>query len=870
MIKGTHTKLIWTAAGLVVWITVAITPPSAVAQFRADAFLETIEKQLESGREREAYQTLSALRRLQDPSLITPRFLLLEAEAQLMNGLSAEAQSTLESLREMPTAMAELDESEILAVELKVLKALGQIGDALLLIESRLPGLDELDPPYPGSVVQLYLVYSDLLLASLQNERAVRILFDLMEHSEPRLKATVANTLLDAAEQQSFSKEQWASLPEVLARAEGTILWSSFSETAFESGQEEIARSLLLRGIQEDPIVMRARWALFLDSIAEPEFLKIATDTVLSDTVTATIPSNPDFIAIRAITLEKTGREEEAIQVIRESLWEDLNLRMRVARMLAAHGDIAGASGVYQELEAGAPGRFLEPWGTMLVENGKPEKAIEVWSKIPMTEKSIDRGYYRLGQVLKSQGFLEEAAKAIEEGIRQSPQPGLFSTEFLDVAVSLGDVERALAAYQLLRSHARQVGGLWSPQRLIDKLRQSQRMDQFATRLNEVLNATATLSAPWRDVAVEMQTDLLLQINAFKTLATWIESPPQAVVAYWARGPEIKRAHFEGIANDLSLRGEYELAFRFFHELGPEYLKESPTTLEAAARAAGHIGASTQAHEFWNVLLANPRCTPEQRVRAGIAIVRIQLDAYRPGKALEVMGAIPDTLGPDSQFSEIEFLRALAYTQLHDKTKALPLLESISLGQGNHAMEAAFWLAEWELWQRNYEEAERRLRELLQSDPGAEMANEILWRLRYLKNAEPEVLPALSLALFFEGSGEWAEAEKNYRDLAAALGATSDLTDWIYYRIGEMLVDAGELDRGLQQWRVLKEKSTNQALIHRLRYEVAALPQDASGESFEALVFEAPNTLVGDLAREKMEQSKAEEVPTPVPPPMVP
>lgn len=193
----------------------------------------------------------------------------------------------------------------------------------------------------------------------------------------------------------------------------------------------------------------------------------------------------------------------------------------------------------------------------------------------------------------------------------------------------------------------------------------------------------------------------------------------------------------------------------------------------------------------------------------------------------------------------------MAYTQLHEKSKALPLLEEIYNGGGEHSSEAQFWLAEWSLWQRDWEDAKRGFEDVLSSDPGQALANEALWRLRYMKGLSEEQLPGFSLACFFEGSGEWKEAEENYRKLASALTDT-DLTDWIYYRIGRILIDSGRKEEGLNQWRLLQEKSQNPTLALRIRFETAEVEGVAAPSTYQDLVLGNPNTLLGDLAREKI------------------
>jgi tetratricopeptide (TPR) repeat protein len=798
---------------------------------------------------------------MQDPSILTSRFLLLEAKAFLVNGLAEDAQADLDLLRELPNWETEVEEGDLLATELGVLKALGQPADALKLLESRLIPLDETDPPYPPSVAALHLLRADLLLACLRNNEAVEVLFDLIQDSDPRLKPSIARSLLSAAGQQALDSGQWKKLPEVLSKVEGNTSWPGFVHAAFEAGRAEDAAALLIAGVQSSASILRALWPSFIESIDQPEFLQLVSKTILEATAEQPAPIRRDWLAIRAMTLETSGRQDEAIDLIRGQLWNDSDMRMRVAGLLAARGDIAGASSIFAELEATQPGFYLERWGSMLADAGMTREALVIWSRIPQVENRAGEGYLRWAQLLKSKGFLKEAAEACRLGVQESPQPAGFAQELLDVSISMTDVEGALSAYQILRGQSQKIGGLWSPERLIDQLKRTQQMDVFCDKLTEVLNATGTLTASWRDFAVEMQTELSLQLGHGSRLEAWLATPPEAVTAYWENNPQRRANHLLGIAMDLVQQGESSLASSFFSELDFAYLAARPNALEAAARSSGIVGDSTRAFELWNQLIQAPQSSADQKVKASLAIARLFLDLYQPGKALDALSKVPSSLRVPTYHADVTFLRALAYTQLHEKSKALPLLQEVVAKEGVRSSEGQFWLAEWSLWQRDWEEAKRLYQEVLDSDPGQMLANEALWRLRYLSELEEVQLPAFSLAAFFEAGGEWQEAEKNYRNLAAALGA-SGLTDWIYFRIGKILLSSGKRQEALDQWRVVKERTQNSTLTDLMDYELAGLPPSEGGRSYQDIVLEMPNTLLGDLAREKIQ---SQPTPTPAP-----
>lgn len=243
------------------------------AQSQAD-LTDGIERLLAVGRSREALQSLATLRQIGDPSLLTPRFLFLEARAMLETGLVEEARVQIDTIRAIEGWAQEIDPTEMLTLELSVLKSLGQSADAAQLLESQLTPVDELEPPYSPTDTQLHLVYADLLLASLQNTEAVQILLDLYRNGDPKLKVTVAQSLLSAAEQQALSDNQWKLLPSLLEDG-GLTLWTQFTRAAFVAGKDDIARLLLKTGLKDNPAVMRAQWSAFLADAADPKFMNM-------------------------------------------------------------------------------------------------------------------------------------------------------------------------------------------------------------------------------------------------------------------------------------------------------------------------------------------------------------------------------------------------------------------------------------------------------------------------------------------------------------------------------------------------------------------------------------------------------------------
>jgi tetratricopeptide (TPR) repeat protein len=852
--------------------------------------LAGIEQLLNTGRQREALQNLSVLRQIGDPNLITPRFIFLEAKAMLATGFPEEASARLELLRQTTGWETQVKEPEILSLELTILKSLGQSADALRLLENRLSPLDEIDPPYSETDTQLHLVYADLLLACLKNNEAVVILFDLLKNGDPSQKANITVSLLSAAEQNALNDKHWENLVELLPRTEGMSLWTSFARAALNAKKPEIAREFILTGFVKSPSVLRTQWPAFLEESTDAEALQTVAGWILACTQTFQPELQKDWLALKATTLEKTGKVDEAVQIIRDNLWGDVDLQLRVAKMLVAKGDIDEASKIYAELEAHSPGRFLEHWGAMYADLGITDKALEIWAKIPQQEKRPEIGYLRWGRLLKSRGFLKEALEAFKEGLSRTTQPALFSSELLDVSISMGDVSGALSAYQVLRTQTQRAGGIWSAERLIDHLRRTQQMDRFLVNLSTILSTTDAEKALWGEFAVEMATELSLQVGAYGDkqhgLAAWLDHPPALVEAYWAKDPQRKIKHLLGIGIDLSLQGEHHLAGRFFQHLPREPILANPNALEAAARSATEIGDATLALDYWQALRDLPRIPLDQKYRAGVAVPRLYLKQHQPGKALEALAFLensgpPGNAGSPNPFAvfleggELTYCRAMAYTQLHEKSKALPLWEEVFNGGGDHLSEAQFWLAEWSLWQRDWDQAKAGFEQVLAADPGQELANEALGRLRYMTGLEEEQLPAFALACFFEASGEWKEAEANYRKLAAELGP-SDLTDWIYFRIGVLWVNAGQPEEGVRQWQLILEKTQNLVLAARIRYALADLNcmntshlaatenADPAG-SFEDLLLNNPNTLLGDLAREKMQEHHQDPTPTPKP-----
>lgn len=833
--------------------------PIPGAQSQAD-LTDGIERLLSVGRSREALQSLTTLRQIGDPSMLTPRFLFLEARAMLETGLIEEARVQIDSIRNMEGWEQEIDPTEMLTLELSVLKSLGQSADAAQLLESQLTPLDELDPPYSSTVTQLHLVYADLLLACLRNTEAVQILLDLYRNGDPRLKVTVAQSLVSAAEQQALSDNQWKILPSMLEDG-GTTLWTQFSRAAFKAGKKEIARFLLQTGFKDNPSVMRAQWSGFLEDASDPNFLNLISGMILSGTMEVPAEGKSDWLAIKALTLERNGRIDEAIQIIRENLWGNIDQRLQAARMLASQGKIEDASKIYSELETESPGRYLDAWGSLLADRGMNREALAVWARIPGQDPRKDLGYLQWGRLLKGKGFLKEAIEAYKQGLAKSSQAAIFSQELLEVSISLGDVSGALTAYQALRSQAPRIGGTWSPERLVDQLRRTQQMETFSTKLDEVLAASDTVKAPWRDFAVEMATELALQLNRVPVLEAWLVAPPEALKAYWAKDPGRKGNHLMGIGLDLSLQGEHRLASCYFASVDLEQLKGRPNMLEAAARSNAVIGDLTASINLWQTLKNLPKTTGEQKIRAGLSMARLFLELYQPGKTLVVLKETPNIDRVPTYKGENAFLMAMAHTQLHEKSKAIPLLEDILKEGGSHAAEAMFWLAEWNLWQRDWGAAREGFQKVLSTDPGQSLANEALWRLRYMTGVEEDKLAAFSLACFFEGSGEWKESETNYRNLAAALGP-SDLTDWIYYRIGKIQIESGHKAEGLQQWSLVEERSGNQTLVKRIRFEKAALETPSNPAVYEDIVLSSPNTLLGDLARERMAQPQPTAIPS--------
>jgi len=72
-----------------------------------------------------------------------------------------------------------------------------------------------------------------------------------------------------------------------------------------------------------------------------------------------------------------------------------------------------------------------------------------------------------------------------------------------------------------------------------------------------------------------------------------------------------------------------------------------------------------------------------------------------------------------------------------------------------------------------------------------------------------------------------------------------------------MLIDSGSKEEGLNQWRLLQEKLDNPTLALRIRFEMAELEGSASSTAYQEMVLGNPNTLLGDLAREKITSEPA-------------
>jgi tetratricopeptide (TPR) repeat protein len=827
-----------------------------------DQLLKVIEGRLETGRHRQALTEINYLFRSMEPSEMTPRFLFIEARVLLANGFTEDAQNRLDTLKTLPDWEKEVDPTELLTLELEVLQGMGRSVEALNLLEDRLPYLDEIDPPYSPEDTQLLHVHSQLLFVCSQYEKAVDTAFNLLEKGAADKRREVAATLLDFAYQKALREKDFERLPAALANLEGPPLWHRFALVAQTEGHPQVAQSLIDLGIAESAPSLRALWPEFLSELEEPAFLELAAERLLHWEKEAPDPAQKRLArSMAAYTLEKLEREEEALELIQPDLKGDLDLRFFAARIHARRGDLEKASAIYEELEKAQPGFHLDQWGTMLAEVGQTEKAFEVWNRIPETASNKIDGYRRLGNLLKEKGFPERAKEAFLEGIEATGQPVHFANELLDVSLAMGDVEGTLVAYQTQRDFTDRNQVLWAPPRLLDQLRRTQQVESFSAGLERVLDSTASVQAPWRDFAFELQTELLLFLNDTETFAHWLHQPPPALAAYWEAEPGRKSDMWISIGLELTVFGEDRLACEVFEQIDPASLTVRRDALEASARCHTNIGDSSRALELWRQVFESDRSGLIHKQDAALAMARILIDEFQPGQGLVWLDKFPEgTLSPNHQ-AEAWFLKGLAYTRLHDRRKATGYLQRVvDLGRNNSA-DAAFWLAEWELWQRERDRALEMYREILGKDPGQDLANDVLWRLRHLAEVEEETLPYYSMAAFFEAGGQFKEAEENYRKLASTLGE-SDLSDWVYYRIGAMAIESGSREAGFAQWRTLLDKTGNETLKRRVRFEMAALNQPSGEDEFQALVMEQPDSLLGDLARQKMKRETVAPVPT--------
>jgi tetratricopeptide (TPR) repeat protein len=816
-----------------------------------DGFLRNIENYLNHNGARQALSEINRLREGLEPERLTSRFYFVEAKALLANGYVDQARERIEFLRLLPNWEAQVSEAELLELEMAALKALGRSADALLRLRRELPALDQIDPPYSEEVTRIYLVYADLLFACSKYGDAMDTLFDLVERGSREERERIGTTLLAYAEVVGVNESQ---VPKLKKAAEGLAsppLHHRFALVAYGAGFPEAATELLDLGVSEACGQMRSVWPAFLKEVEDEAFLELAAEFFFTGIENRPPSVGPSLRAMGAFTYEKLGQSEKALELIEDRLEKDVDLQFFAARVLADKGDIDSASRIYSNLERARPGQFLEPWGTLLAEMGQGEKALAVWSGLPDKLGHTVDSYARWGRLLNMKGYLEEAKIALEEGIRKTAKPIYFAGDLLQVSLALGDVPGALAAYQSLREQSRQNQLLWTPGRLLEQLKQTQQVESFFDSLGEVLAASDTVHAPWRDFGVELHSDLAVHLNHPEELLDWLVNPPPAVAAYWNSSPKKKASHLMNLTMEYSLLGEDEVAVRLADGIGVEDFETRSEVLEAAARSSARIGDTTRAFEYWNRYWASPRTSVNQKLHASMQIARLELDRYRPGKALEWLDKVAALVRVPSVSSEVAFLRGLAFTRLQEKKRAIRYLEQALDDEGINSNDALYWLAEWDLWQRYREDATDKYRALLARDPGQELTNEALWRLRHLSELQDESLPYYSIAAFFETGGRWEEAEENYRKLAAQLGP-GDLTDWVYYRIGKMFLSQGKSDEALEQWNLVLDKTENPTLARRIRFEMASLSEDATAEQFEKLVLDSPNTLLGDLAREKM------------------
>ncbi len=836
-----------------------------------DSFIDAIERNLQVGRNREALHLLNALRNHNIQTVDEPLFVFLEAQALMSNGFPEEAQHRIELLRTLPNWEDVIDGEKLLAVEVQVLKAVGQPLDALGLVEQDLPELDLIDPPYPVDTTQKYLLYGDLQLACGRFEEGVYTLFDLLLNGSRRFRDDVTQALLAAANQQVLKPEDYERLLKFLPDIPGISLWNEFSKSAFRSGYHEMASTFLLEGLTDHAPKLRLNWEEFLRDQEEGPFLDLVGETV-SEILDGTGENKSlDLQILAAQTYRRIGDSERAIELTREiATNRDLSLQLFAARMYGDEGYFDEASEIYEDLETRAPGKFLEAWGSLYVQSGDTDQALKIWSRIPDTHANSVEGYLLWGRLLEEKGFLEESKNAFLAGIEKTRKPIHFAYELLEVSLSLSDVEGALVAYETLRGQTSPgtTKSVWTPGRLLTQLKRTQQAEVFAHKLAEVIGATSTVQAEWRDFAIELATDLALQLNKVEIISNWIHSPSPALVAYWESAPLRKTNHFLNMGSELSFRGEDLLAVQVLDRVDPPLFDLKIDAAEAAARSHESIGQASEAIRYWEIIHRSNRASRMNLREAEMAIARLHLEEYRAGEALKWLNQIDEDKEPRTIMVEVKFLKGLAYSRLHEKRKAIRYLEDVLTLGMKHAAGAVFWLAEWELWQRNHEEAEELYRQVLSMDPGQRLANDSLERLRHLTQLEEEQIPAYSLAAFFEAGGNWSDAEENYRKLASLI-ESGDLSDWAYYRLGSLLIRTGRHEEGMDQWSLLLERTSSETLKRKIRLEILKIRQSDQAELFEEIVMEDPNSLIGDLARDEMlsamEEAEVDKSHSPIP-----
>ncbi|MCA9413940.1 MAG: hypothetical protein KC944_22190, partial [Candidatus Omnitrophica bacterium] len=827
-----------------------------------DLFLESIERNIRVGQERQALHILNTLRSQEYQGVDSPRFLFLEIQALNANGYADEAYRRIEALKEMPNWEETVSREELLEVEVQVLKAIGQPLDALGLIEQELPPLDLEDPPYPVDTTQKYLLYADLLVACGRFDTAVETLFDLLENGASRYKDEVIEALLKAGQHQVLGPEDFEKVLKALPDLSGVNLWDEFSRAAFLSGYSDMAGQFLKEGFTDFAPKIRLDWERFLETLDDSEYLKLVDDTI-TEVLDATGESHSlDQKIVAAMTYQKVGKSERAVELTREIAESDnLTIQLFAAKLYGAEGYLEEAAAIYEKLEKKAPGRFIEDWGTLYANSGDPEKALETWSKIPEKHGNTVEGYLVWGRLLKDKGFLEESKDAFMEGIERTGNPLHFAYELLEVSLSLSDVEGALTAYESLRKQSSPGTGrsVWTPGRLLNKLKITQQAEAFSEKLADVLDATKTVQADWRDFAVELATDLALQLNQNEIFEDWIHSPPAALVAYWEASPIRKINHLMDMGTELSFKGEDKLAVQILDLVDPQFFVMRLDAAEAGARSHEEIGDASDAIRYWKIVHNSKRASRMNLRESEMAIARLYLQQHNAGEALKWLNKIDEDKEARTLAAEVKFLKGLTYTQLHEKRKAISYLEDVMTLGMKHSADAVFWLAEWELYQRNQDEAEKLYRQVLSMDPGQELANDALERLRHLTQLEEDQIPPYSLAAFFEVGGDWKDAEENYRKLAGQLPA-GDLSDWVYYRLGKIMIQTGRTQEGFDQWALLLERTTSQTLKRKVRLEMLQIQGTDQADPFEEIVMEDPNSLIGDLARDEM-LSNMEEKP---------